>query len=89
MAEGGGAQRPELTASELSQIDAVCDRFEAAWNSDREPEIEAYLAGIEEPLRSRLRSELEAVSAERKGCVGPADLTSRARWKCTPPKRAV
>jgi len=67
MATGNNPKRPELTASELSQIDAVCDRFESAWESGRAPEIAPYLAGIEEPLRSRLRKELEAVSAERKG----------------------
>ena len=67
MAEGSNAERPELSASELSRIDAVCDRFEAAWDSGREPQIDPYLAGIEEPLRSRLRKELESVAAERKG----------------------
>lgn len=67
MAEGRHPERRELTASELSQIDGVCDRFEAAWASGGEPEIEPFLEGIEEPLRSRVRRELEAVSAERKG----------------------
>ncbi len=80
MASGGNPERPDLTASELSQIDAVCDRFEAAWASGREPEIKAYLAGIEEPLRSRMRQELEAVAAERKGRTDQAmDMERFAR----------
>ncbi len=80
MATGDNPKRRELSVSELGQIDAVCDRFEAAWESGREPEIAPYLAGIEEPLRGRLRKELEAVSAERKGRVVRAmDLERFAR----------
>lgn len=80
MADGGNAERPDFTASELSRIDAVCDRFEAAWAAGREPEIEPFLEGVEEPLRSRLRKELEAVLAERKGRrAGGMDLVRFAR----------
>jgi len=72
MAESSNAKRPQLAASELSRIDMICDRFEAAWNSGRPPEIEPYLADVPEPLRSRLQRELEAISAERKGRRGGA-----------------
>jgi hypothetical protein len=34
------------------QVDAVCLRFEAAWQAGQRPGIEAYLADSQEPLRS-------------------------------------
>ncbi len=72
MQENNNAKRRQPAASELSRMDMICDRFEAAWSSGRPPEIEPYLADVPEPLRSRLRRELEAISAERKGRRGGA-----------------
>ena len=40
------------------QIDAACDRFETEWEVGREAKIEDYLAGWEEPERSKLLYEL-------------------------------
>ncbi len=40
------------------RLDAVCDRFEAAWGSGLRPQIVDYLEGIEEPARATLAREL-------------------------------
>ena len=40
------------------RLDAVCDRFEAAWGSGLRPQIVDYLEGVEEPARATLAREL-------------------------------
>jgi len=45
-------------APSFVQIDTACDRFEAEWQAGREARIEDYLAGWEEPERSKLLYEL-------------------------------
>ena len=40
------------------RLDAVCDRFEAAWGSGLRPRIGDYLEGVEEPARAVLAREL-------------------------------
>jgi predicted ATPase/predicted Ser/Thr protein kinase len=45
-----------LTVAE--RLDAVCDRFEAAWGGGLRPRIGDYLEGLEEPARAALAREL-------------------------------
>jgi len=60
--KGKGRRGP----SELSLIDQVCDRFEAAWGGGDEPKIEEFLQQVPAALRQQLREELEAIAAERR-----------------------
>lgn len=43
-----------LAATAFDQIDGLCDRFEAAWQTDQEPRIEDFLAMAAEEQRSNL-----------------------------------
>jgi WD40 repeat protein/serine/threonine protein kinase len=45
-------------------IDAVCDRFEAAWKAGQQPRVEDYLADTPEPERSVLQRELIALASD-------------------------
>src|SRR5581483_1724966 len=45
-------------------VDAVCVRFEAAWQSAARPRIEDYLAGAAEPQRTDLLHELISLEVE-------------------------
>ena len=47
---------PPLSVAE--RVDAVCDRFEAAWGSGTRPRIGDYLEGVAEPERAVLAREL-------------------------------
>src|SRR5262249_24252330 len=49
---------PDQALSVLEEIDAVCDRFEAEWQSYSRPEIRSYLAEVQEGARRRLLREL-------------------------------
>ena len=33
-----------LAAAELQEIDAICDRFEAAWRAGRRPDLAKFLS---------------------------------------------
>src|SRR4051794_22831608 len=58
-----GDTRPERTAlplDVLNQIDGVCDRFEAAWESGDRPRVEDYLGAVAEPYRTALLRDLLA-----------------------------
>src|SRR5689334_10288001 len=67
---GGAGMRGELaadnsfSASRLSQIIKVCDRFEAAWRVGTPPAIEHELGGVEEDLRSCLLGHLVGLEVE-------------------------
>lgn len=50
--------------SRLQQIDAVCDRFEEAWNGDTAPSLEKYLADSAAADRDALLRELLAIELE-------------------------
>jgi serine/threonine-protein kinase len=52
------------------QVDAVCLRFEAAWQAGQRPDLEAYLADAQEPLRSALLRELIALDIEYRRRAG-------------------
>ena len=53
-----------LPQSLLDQIDAACDRFEAAWRSDGEPKIEAFLDQAPEAGRGELFYQLLLVDLQ-------------------------
>jgi hypothetical protein len=66
----------------LKQIDAACDRFEAAWRSGERPDLGAFLAAIPEPARARLFSELLPLDLESRHQRGerPDAADYRARF---------
>jgi serine/threonine-protein kinase len=80
-APGGG----ELSASAARLCNAVCDRFEAAWQaaggSGPHPLIEAFLADVAEPVRAVVLGELILLDVHyrrRLGeSLGPADYLKR------------
>ena len=53
-------------ASELTRIEEVCDRFEAAWQAGEVPSVEDYLDGVPQSERTALKRELRAIEAERR-----------------------
>ena len=53
-----------LTDSQLRQIDQICDGFEASWNSELRPRIEAFLDVDAGPYRKLLLQELVLIDAE-------------------------
>jgi serine/threonine-protein kinase len=50
--------------SQAARVDAVCDRFEAAWQAGQRPRVEDYLGDAPEPERSALARHLIAVDIE-------------------------
>ena len=50
--------------TDLDQIIAICDRFEADWRAGRPHRIEGYLDKVPETLRDRLFGELRALDLE-------------------------
>ena len=52
-----------LSASALGRVDQRCDAFEDAWQSGQRPRVADFLAGVEEPERSRLLRELLSLLA--------------------------
>lgn len=48
---------PKLSASDLLEIDAICDRFESDWRTGSAPQIEQFLA-FDGAKRARLLAEL-------------------------------
>jgi hypothetical protein len=53
-----------LTESQLRRIDQICDGFETAWNSERQPRIEAFLDADPGPHRILLLQELVLIDAQ-------------------------
>ena len=53
-----------LPVSAAMRIDAICERFEAAWNGGQQPRIECYLGGVSDTERSQLLRELLKVDLE-------------------------
>ncbi len=48
----------------LNQIDGICNRFEAAWESGDRPRVEDYLGDVDEPYRPALLHDLLAVELD-------------------------
>jgi WD40 repeat protein/tetratricopeptide (TPR) repeat protein len=70
-----------LPLDQKRQVDQICDRFEAAWNTGEQPAIEAYLAGVTGPLPSVLLRELICLDAYYRRLRGevprPVDYAAR------------
>jgi tetratricopeptide (TPR) repeat protein len=47
-----------LPVADMQQIDAACDRFEAAWRAGERPRIEAFLCQLSGPTQPRLFHDL-------------------------------
>ena len=66
MANGGnspsGPGAPKLSSAR--RVDAVCDRFEAAWKDGERPRIVDYLATVAAADRPALLRELQALERE-------------------------
>ncbi len=60
------------------RVDAVCDRFEAAWRAGDRPDPAAYLADVPEADRPALRDALARVDAEYRGTADPVRLAVTA-----------
>lgn len=73
-----------LSVPQLLQIDAICRRFEAAWQTGQQPKLEEFLADTPEPQRSQLRKELAAIQAELQQ-VSPSGARSPTRTGITRP----
>ena len=58
MGESPSSPRPGLHATEVRQLEAICDRFEKEWRSGRCPSIEGHLAGVSESQHGRLLYDL-------------------------------
>ncbi len=50
--------RPHLTSAAARRIDQACDRFEAAWQAGRRPDLAEHLGTADEPQRSALLRQL-------------------------------
>jgi tetratricopeptide (TPR) repeat protein len=76
-----------LSPSQLDQVIALCDRFEAAWKSGTMERLEDLLPGVPESLRPALFRQLLALELElrRKQGERPAPAEYRNRF----PDRAV
>ena len=57
-ADRGNDGPGRLPLADVTLIDQICDRFEAAWRKGEHPHIADYLGSVQEPLRSLLFDEL-------------------------------
>lgn len=60
-----------FSADELLAIDAICDRFEAAWNFSEPPRIQDFLA-FDGLARRQLLRELIQIDMQRRAAAGMA-----------------
>ena len=66
-----GPTRLESLPLDLAvRLDALCDRFDAAWCAGERPSIEAYLDGLPDPHRAALLRELVPVEVEYRRRAG-------------------
>ena len=75
---GGGG----LPLADLLEIDAACDRFEAAWRSGQRPELALYLADVSGASRPKMLRELLILELDYQFKLGvPLDpIEYRARY---------
>jgi serine/threonine protein kinase len=59
-----------LPPSVLRRLDALCERFEDAWQVGQRPRIDDYLSEAEEPERDRLLRELIALDIDYRRQLG-------------------
>jgi hypothetical protein len=57
-------------------LDAVCDRFEAAWQTGQRPRLEDWLAEAPAPLRAPLLRELVLLDARSRRLGGETPLAA-------------
>src|SRR5437899_12996168 len=71
---------PSLDAAR--RIDAVCDRFEAAWRSGARPRAEDYLGNVPADTVAELLGELLGLELHYRRAAGeaPAEAEYRARF---------
>jgi tRNA A-37 threonylcarbamoyl transferase component Bud32 len=76
MSDTNGGQPLSLPLPLELRVDAVCEQFEAAWQSGGQPRLEDYLGGAHEPERTALLGELLRLEVEyrlRAGETLPAE----------------
>jgi WD40 repeat protein/serine/threonine protein kinase len=73
-------------SNNLDEIDAVCDRFEAAWRNGEQPRVEDYLVQASERARPKLLIELKRVQHALQGTTQP-DIASVERGARTLPDK--
>ena len=61
------------------QIEAVCDRFEAAWKAGRRPSIEGHLDGVPEAHRAAVFRELLVLELAYRRRAGERPTTEEYR----------
>ena len=80
-----------LSASELDEVIACCDRFETAWGSGAVPRIEDELTKASDAVRARLFRELLALEIELRQKRGDSpskeeftalSRSCRGHWRC-------
>jgi predicted ATPase len=73
--------RPRLSPEQEARLDALCDRFEAAWKAGGRPRLEDYLAGTPDRERAAVAWDLLRVEAHYRRLAGeelrPADYLKR------------
>ncbi len=69
--------RTVLPLDVLEQIDQVCGRFEAAWESGDRPRVEDYLGAVAEPYRPALLRDLLAAELAARRLTRRAARTAR------------
>jgi WD40 repeat protein/tRNA A-37 threonylcarbamoyl transferase component Bud32 len=72
MNESSSSAQRSLSTVQSQTIDRLCDRFEAAWKTGRQPRIERYLTHAAPELRAELLRELLALEVEYRGRNGEA-----------------
>ncbi|MCE9563863.1 MAG: SUMF1/EgtB/PvdO family nonheme iron enzyme [Planctomycetes bacterium] len=60
----------ELDGSQWCAVDAVCCRFEAAWENDQQPHLSDYLGDIANPVRTVLFRELLLIELDHRRARG-------------------
>jgi serine/threonine protein kinase len=60
----------DASLSQQREIDQVCRRFEAAWQSGQRPRIEDYLGEMPEPVRAALLPQLVALEIDYRRLAG-------------------
>ncbi|WP_153557535.1 serine/threonine-protein kinase [Roseimaritima sediminicola] len=81
----------DLSADELTRIDAICLQFEAEWKAGKQPSVEHWLDTYGQVNRQVLRAELSAVRSELEaaGAGGAAVLQATADEPATADETAT
>ena len=76
------ARTGSLPLADRKRIDAICDRFEAAWRTGESPDLAACLAEFSGPARAHLFRDLLALDVEYRASLGdrPTAADYRARF---------